>query len=180
MSISECIKTRRSIRKYKSDKVDHSVIEEIIADAAFAPSWKNSQTVRYIVCEGDLKDRIADEATTIWPGNGAIIKEAPALIVVVSIDKRSGYERDGSPSTPKNDGWTMYDAGVASQTLCLSAHEHGLGTVIMGLYDEDAVIDILGIEEGRSVSALIPIGYPDIEPEAPRRKEVSELLTFKS
>ena len=180
MTVKECIKTRRSIRKFKADAVDHSIIEEIISDAAYAPSWKNSQTVRYIVAEGALKDRIADEATTIWPGNGAIIKEAPALICVISIDKRSGYERDGSPSTPKNDGWTMYDAGVASQTLCLSAHDHGLGTVIMGLYDESTLIDILGLEEGRSVSALIPIGYPDIDPEAPKRKEVSELLSFRT
>ncbi len=180
MSISECIKSRRSIRKFKGDAVDHALIEEIIADAAYAPSWKNSQTVRYIVCEGAVKDRIADEATTIWPGNGNIIKEAPALVVVISIDKRSGYERDGSPSTPKNNGWTMFDAGIASQTLCLSAHEHGLGTVIMGLYDEDKIVDILGIEDGRSVSALIPLGYPDIDPEAPKRKEVSDLLSFRS
>ncbi len=180
MSISECIRSRRSIRKFKSDPVDHAIIEEIIGDAAYAPSWKNSQSVRYIVCEGALKDRIADEATTIWPGNGAIIKQAPALVVVVSIDKRSGFERDGSASTPKGDGWTMYDAGVASQTFCLSAHEHGLGTVILGLYDESTVIDILGIEEGRSVSALIPLGYPDIDPEAPKRKDVSELVSFRS
>ncbi len=180
MTVQDCIKTRRSIRKFKSDAIDHSVIEEIIGDAAYAPSWKNSQTVRYIVAEGAIKDRIADEATTIWPGNGTIIKQAPALIVVVSIDKRSGYERDGSASTPKGDGWTMYDAGVASQTLCLSAHDHGLGTVIMGLYDESTVIDILGIEEGRSISALIPIGYPDIDPEAPKRKEVAELVSFRS
>ena len=179
MTVNECIKTRRSIRKFKTDPIDHSVFEEIIADASMAPSWKNSQTVRYIIVEGALKDRIADEATTIWPGNGAIIRQAPALVVVVSIDRRSGYERDGSASTPKGDGWTMFDAGVASQTLCLSAHDHGLGTVIMGLYDESTLIDIPGLEEGRSISALIPIGYPDIQPEAPKRKEVADLLEFR-
>ena len=179
MTVKDCIKTRRSIRKFKADPVDHAIIEEIISDASFSPSWKNSQSVRYIAVEGALKEKIAKEATTIWPGNGAIIEQAPVLIVVVSVDKRSGYERDGSASTPKGDGWTMFDAGVASQTLCLSAHDHGLGTVIMGLYDEDTLIDILGLEEGRSVSALIPLGYPDIDPEAPKRKEVSDLLSFK-
>jgi len=180
MTAQDCIKGRRSIRKFKADAVDHSIIEEIISDASFSPSWKNSQTVRYIVVEGALKDKIASEATTIWPGNGDIIKQAPALICVISIDKRSGYERDGSASTPKQDGWTMFDAGIASQTISLSAYEHGLGTVIMGLYDESTIIDILGLEEGRSVSALIPIGYPDIDPEAPKRKSVEELLVFKS
>lgn len=178
MDLQECIKTRRSIRKFKDEAIDHSIIEAIVADAAYAPSWKNSQTVRYYVAEGAVKDQIADEATLLWPGNGAIIKQAPALVVVVSIDKRSGYERDGSPTTIKGDGWTMYDAGVASQTLCLAAHDRGIGSVIMGIYDEKIVASILGLEEGRSVSALIPIGYPDIAPEAPKRKEVSELLTF--
>lgn len=180
MNISECIKTRRSIRKFKSDPVDHKLIEEIVSEASFSPSWKNSQTVRYIAVEGALKDRIAKEATTIWPGNDPIISSAPMLIVVVSIDKRSGYERDGSPSTPKNDGWTMFDAGIASQTLCLSAHSRGLGTVILGLYDEAKVCELLELEDGRSVSALIPLGYPDIDPEAPKRKDVTDLLSFKS
>lgn len=180
MTAQECIKTRRSIRKFKADSIDHSIIEEIIADASFSPSWKNSQTVRYVVAEGKVKDEIAEKATSIWPGNGDIIKNAPALVVVVSIDKRSGYERDGSPSTPKNDGWTMFDAGIASQTLCLAAHERGIGSVIMGLYDEDVVSEILSLEEGKSVSALIPIGYPDINPDAPKRKSVEDLLVFKS
>lgn len=180
MTTLECIRTRRSIRKFKPDMIDHSIIEEIIADSAFAPSWKNSQTVRYIVVEGALKDAIADQATLLWPGNGAIIKAAPALVVLVSIDKRSGYERDGSPTTIKGDGWTMFDAGIAAQTFSLAAHERGIGSVIMGIYDEKIVASLLELEEGRSVSALIPIGYPDIDPEAPKRKEVSDLLSFKS
>lgn len=180
MTAQECIRGRRSIRKFKPDAIDHSIIEEIVADASYSPSWKHSQTVRYIVVEGALKDKIASEGTTIWPGNGNIIKQAPALVCVISIDKRSGYERDGSYSTPKQDGWTMFDAGVASQTLALAAYDRGLGSVIMGLYDEATIIDILGLEEGRSISALIPIGYPDIDPEAPKRKSVEELLVFKS
>lgn len=180
MNTQECIRTRRSIRKFKPDAIDHSIIEEIVADASYAPSWKHTQTVRYYVVEGELKDKIADEATTIWPGNGAIIKQAPVLVCIVSIDKRSGYERDGSYSTPKGDGWSMFDAGVAAQTLALAAHDRGIGSVIMGLYDEDTLASILDLEEGRSISSIIPLGYPDIDPEAPKRKEVSELLIYKS
>ena len=180
MTAQECIRTRRSIRKFKTDAIDHQIIADIIGDAAYAPSWKNSQTVRYIVCEGAIKDEIAEKATLTWPGNGAIIKAAPALVCVISIDKRSGYERDGSATTSKGDGWTMYDAGVASQTFCLAAHDRGIGSVIMGIYDGDVVASILELEEGRSVSALIPIGYPDIDAEAPKRKSVEELLVFKS
>ncbi len=178
MTVKDCIRTRRSIRKFKADPVDHSIIEEIISDASFSPSWKNSQTVRYIAVEGALKERIAKEATTIWPGNGAIIEQAPVLIVVVSVDKRSGYERDGSASTPKGDGWTMFDAGIASQTFCLAAHEYGLGTVIMGIFD-DSLSDVLEIPEDRELVNIICIGHPDESPEMPKRKSVSDLLTYK-
>ena len=81
-------------------------------------------------------------------------------------------------STPKGDGWTMYDAGVASQTLCLSAHEHGLGTVIMGIFD-DTLSDVLEIPDDRELVNIICIGHPAESPEMPRRKTVSDLLSYK-
>ena len=49
MEAIECIKTRRSIRKYEDKPVDRSLIEEIIEIARFAPSWKNSQSVSSIL-----------------------------------------------------------------------------------------------------------------------------------
>lgn len=56
MEAIECIKTRRSIRKYEDKPVDKSLIEEIIEVTRFAPSWKNSQTVRYIaIYDKDIK-----------------------------------------------------------------------------------------------------------------------------
>ena len=102
------------------------------------------------------------------------------LIAVTVIKNRSGFERDGSYSTFRNDTWQMFDAGVASQTFCLSAHEKGIGSVIMGLFDQDTVSSLLSIPEDRELIALIPIGYPDEAPAAPKRKPVSDLLTFQS
>ena len=49
----------------------------------------------------------------------------------------------------------------------------------MGIYDEKKVIDILGVPEGQSVSSLIALGHPAEEPQAPKRKEVADLLTVK-
>ena len=46
MDVSQAIRTRRSIRKYKQETVPHKVVEEIVADAAYAPSWKNTQIAR--------------------------------------------------------------------------------------------------------------------------------------
>lgn len=178
MTAKECILNRRSIRKFKSDAVDHELLKGIIGTASYAPSWKHTQITRYVAVEGALKDKIADEGTQMFPNNGNIIKNAPMLIAVTIIKGRSGYERDGSFTTDRGDSWQMYDAGVASQTFCLAAHEAGLGTVIMGIFDRPIVSSLLQIPEDRELVALIPIGYADEEPAAPRRKPVDELISF--
>ncbi len=179
MIAKDCIKSRRSIRKFKPDAVSHEVLEEVIATSAFAPSWKNTQITRYIAVEGEMKDKIANECTDAWPGNGKIIAAAPMLMVISIIKNRCGFERDGSFTTERGDSWQMFDAGVASQTFCLALHEAGLGGVIMGIFDHKKVGELLGLEDDREVVALIPIGYPDEEPNAPKRKEVSELLSYR-
>lgn len=179
MTAKDCIIGRRSIRKFKPNAIDHSVLEELVATASYAPSWKHTQITRYIAVEGSLKDQIAKEACDAYPHNGDIIHSAPVLMVVSVIKNRSGFERDGSYSTPRKDGWQMYDAGVASQTFCLAAYDKGIGSVILGIFDSEKVASILGVPEDRDVIALIPIGYPDEAPVAPRRKPVEDLLSYK-
>lgn len=177
MIASECITGRRSIRKFTEQPVPHELIEQIVSTASFAPSWKNTQIVRYIAVEGDKKAALA-KCTSIYPGNGLIMEQAPMVIAVTAITGRCGFERDGSFSTPKGTGWQMYDAGVASEAFCLAAYEQGLGTVIMGLFDEEEASKVLELPEGRELVALIPIGYPAEAPNAPKRKTVQELITF--
>ena len=179
MTAKECIMGRRSVRKFKPDAVDHALLASIVDTAAFAPSWKNTQIARYIAVEGALKDRIADEATLAWPNNGKIIKGAPLLIAVTMVTGRSGFERDGSYSTDRKDGWQIYDAGIASETFCLAAFEEGLGSVIMGIFDGAIASSLLEVPEGQELMALIAVGYPDEEPAAPKRKTSADLLTFK-
>ncbi len=180
MNAKDCILGRRSIRKFKSDPVSHELLEEIVTLASYAPSWKHTQITRYVAIEGALKDKIAKEGTTIYPGNGRIIAEAPMLIAVTIIKNRSGFERDGSYSTPRKDSWQMYDAGVASQTFCLAAYEMGLGSVILGLFDQETVEKLINLPESQELVALIPIGYPDEDPVAPKRKAVTDLLSYQS
>ena len=78
----------------------------------------------------------------------------------------------------KEDRWQMFDVGAACQTFCLAAHDAGLGTVIMGIWDEDGITDLLQIPEDQELAALIAIGHPDIDPDTPKRKSVSDLLTY--
>ena len=179
MTAKECIRGRRSIRKFRDTKVDHRLLEEIVETASYAPSWKHTQIVRYVAVEGALKDKIGSECTSMFPNNGVIIQNAPMLIAVTVIKNRCGYERDGSFTTPRKDTWQMYDAGVASEAFCLAAYEQGLGSVIVGIFDGDAVSALLELPEDRELVALIPIGYPDEAPAAPKRKPVSELVSYK-
>ena len=101
------------------------------------------------------------------------------VIAVCMVTGRSGFERDGSYSTKKEGGWQMFDAGIATQSLCLAAFEAGLGTVIMGIFDIEEASQVLGVPEGQELVALIPIGYPAEEPVAPKRKTVQDLLSFQ-
>lgn len=179
MTPSECIKTRRSIRQFTSESIPHEVLSAIVETASYAPSWKHTQIVRYIAVEDPaLKNQVAEECTDMYKNNGEIIKRASMLIAVTMIKNRSGYERDGSFSTPKGSGWQMYDAGIASEAFCLAAWEKGIGSVILGLFDENRASSLLKIPEERELAALIAIGYPAETPAAPRRKSVEELLTI--
>ena len=178
MNAAECIKGRRSIRNFKNDAISHSLLETIISNASYSPSRKNTQITRYIAIEDtSMIQKIADEFTPDFNSN--IIRQVPMLIAVTFLKGRCGFERDGSFSTKKEDRWQMFDVGAACQTFCLAAHEQGLGTVILGIWDEDGITELLQIPETQELAALIAIGYPDIAPDAPRRKSVEDLLTYR-
>ena len=180
MDVSQTIRTRRSIRKYKQEAVAHELIEEIVADAAYAPSWKNTQIARYLLVEDRAAiDKMAEEMVLGFKFNEKTLKSCAALMVLTYITSRSGFERDGSYATPKEAGFEMFDAGVAAQTFCLAAWERGVGTVITGYFDEEKIIDLLHIPENQKVGCVIGLGYPDEEPAAPKRKSVEDLLTYK-
>lgn len=178
MTAKECIMGRRSVRKFTDQAVDHALMSEIVGTASYYPSWKHTQIVRFVAVEGEKKERLAKECTDIWPNNGKIMESAPVVMAVTIIKNRSGFERDGSFSTNKGDRWQMYDAGIASQTLCLAAYERGIASVILGLFDDVKAADILELPQDREVAALIPMGYAAEEPAAPKRKPVEEILSF--
>ena len=126
-----------------------------------------------------LKETIANDCVCGFTFNTKTLLQSPTIVVVSYVTKRCGYERDGSFSTHRGEGWQMFDAGVASEAFCLAAYEKGLGTVIMGIFDDDKVAELLDIPEGRDVVALIPVGFPAETPVAPRRKPVEEMVIFK-
>ncbi|MCR5108064.1 MAG: nitroreductase family protein [Lachnospiraceae bacterium] len=179
MDVKECIKGRRSIRKFTDEPVPTDTLEKIVELASYSPSWKNTQVVRYIAIKDPvLKEKIANECTTGFTYNANAMGSAPMLIAVTVLKNRCGYERDGSFTTNRKDTWQMFDAGIASQTFCLAAYEYGLGTVIMGIFD-DTLSEVLEIPEDRELVNIICIGYPAESPEVPKRKTVADLITYK-
>ncbi|MBR2189454.1 MAG: nitroreductase family protein [Eubacterium sp.] len=179
MNAIECIKTRRSVRKFTDQPVTKEQLQAVVEAAAWAPSWKNTQTVRYTaVTDPAVKQEIAEKAVHGFAWNTKIISGAPVLVVLTSVLGRSGYEKDGSFSTSQGTHWQSFDAGAAAEAFCLAAHEAGLGSVILGVIDEEAIRAILQIPETEGVAALIPVGWPDESPKAPRRKTAEELLRF--
>ena len=153
METKDCILTRRSVRKFTDRKVEHRLVEQIISLAAYAPSWKNTQISRSIAIEDP---KVLEEiCRTYAPFNARIIGNCPLLIAQTFVKGRSGFERDGSFSTDREAGWQYYDCGIACQTLCLAAHDLGLGTVVMGVFDRkglEAYADsLVDGEDGRIV-----------------------------
>lgn len=179
MELLDAIKSRRSVRKYTDEAISHETLEEIIDVARFAPSWKNTQTPRYHVIENkEIISKIATEGVLGFEFNTKTLSRATAVLVLSYVTKRCGYERDGSFSTSKEDRWEMFDAGIAAQTFCLVAHGKGLGTCIMGIFDEEMIAKEIALPENEKIGAVIALGYPVFAPEAPARKEVSDLISY--
>ena len=66
MEALECIKTRRSIRKFTEQPVTEDEVRQVVEAAAFAPSWKNTQIARYIVVtDKEKKDKLADNCMVL-------------------------------------------------------------------------------------------------------------------
>ncbi len=176
MDAVDCILTRRSIRRYKPDPLPQGVLERIIELASWAPSWANTQCVRYFAVTGQLKDRLVD---LLGPGNKATaISQAPVVLAVCVIPGLSGVLRD-QPDNAKGEAWTYFDCGGAVQTLCLAAHALGYGTLQIGAFNYTAVGDLLDIPVNLELMELVTIGIADIEPVPPLRRSVGELLSYK-
>ncbi|MEA4954423.1 MAG: nitroreductase family protein [Pseudoflavonifractor sp.] len=179
MDTLECIKSRRSVRKFQSTPVSSAQVEQLAEAGQWAPSWNNCKAVRYTALENPaMLKRISE--TLVAPENAAIVGNAPLLIALSIVKKRSGYERDGTTSTAKGASWEMFDTGVACQNLCLAAHSIGLGTCIMASFHEEGVAELIDLPEEETLIALVACGYPESVPTPPRRKKVGEILRYRS
>ena len=176
MEVLEAIRSRRSIRKYKTDPIDDKILGEVLEAAHWAPSWANIQCWRFIVVrDNDVKSKLAD---TINVGNPATdaVRNAPVVIAACAELGKAGIY-DGVTVTDKGD-WFMFDVALAMQNLVLAAHSLGLGTVYVGRADAKEAAKILEVPEGYCFVALTPLGYPDQVRDPRPRKELAEIVFY--
>lgn len=157
--IDDIIRSRRSVRKFSEKEVTVDDIKQIVELSRFSPSWKNSQTVRYnCIRNKETIKKIAENGMNNFAWNTKTVLNAQALVILTSIPGLSGYNEDGNVETSKGDGWQMYDAGIAASTFCLATHSKGIGSVILGIYDEAYIQQLL--ETDCAVNGIIVVGYP--------------------
>lgn len=156
--IADIIARRWSGRAFDRDKpVDREQLIALLEAARWAPSCRGEQPWRYIVW-----DRFADEAAwsrafeCLSEGNRPWVRNAPILLLATAY---RFFEHDGSPNR-----WAQYDAGAASENLCLQAVALGLMAHQMGGFDAEKVRAAFQIPDEFECMAMIAVGYP-AEPE---------------
>jgi nitroreductase len=174
--LMEVIKARRSIRKYEEKEVPEELLNQVLEAMRWAPSWANTQCWEVIVIKDSATKQHLQE--TLAKGNPAAkaVVEAPLLLAICGKLESSGYYKN--EVTTKFGDWFLFDLGLATQNLCLAAHDLGLGTVVVGLFDHDATKSILGVPAGYELVTLIPLGYPAKVSSAPKRREIGEFTHY--
>lgn len=180
MEAIQMLKERRSVRRYKQEKVDRELMKEIIDISRFAPSWCNYQIARYTVIDDiEVIKRISEEGANDFIYNINTLKNTKGVVVLSFVQGKSGKIKGVDTSTLlEANVWEAFDAGIACQTFCLAAYAKGIGTCIMGVFNEKKIAEIINLPENETVAALITYGYIDEEPKTAPRKDVNDIMRF--
>jgi len=181
METLEAIRTRRSVRKFSDRPVEPEKLQAVLEAARQAPSWANMQCWRFVVVEDQATKAQISSLSFVeayfgpkgYKSNPAqkALAEAPVVIVACGEPTQSGELR--------GQQYYLTDVGIATQNLMLAAHDLGLGTVFVGVFDEEQLGELLGIPPELRIVGLFPLGYPREEQKAgPPRKPLDEIVHY--
>lgn len=181
METLEAIKSRRSIRKFSDQPVEPEKLQAVLEAVQQAPSWSNRQCWSLVVVQDqEARNRISELsfvesffAAYGYKSNPAQkgLAQAPIVLVACADPQQSGDLR--------GEQYYMADLGIATQNLMLAAHDLGLGTVFVGVFDEEQLKELLGIPANIRIVGLFPLGYPATEAKGgPPRKPLSEFVHY--
>lgn len=180
MTFEDLINRRQSVRKYQGKPVEKQKIEKLINAVHISPSACNSQPWKLIIVdEPELKNKVAKATFNKAISFNKFAEEAPVVAVLV-IEKAKTIAQIGG--LIKNQEYPEYDIGIAAAHFCLQAAELGLGTCMIGWFNEKKIQELLNIPKKRKIGLVITLGYP---PENYKlrnkiRKPAKEICGFNS
>jgi nitroreductase len=170
------ITSRQSDRKYSDKQVEREKLKRLIEAGRMAPSACNAQPWKFIVVtEPKLIARVAEAASAKLIGMNSFVGQAQAIIVVVR-EKPNLSSKVGA--TIKNKDYSLIDIGIATENICLQAKAEGIGSCIIGWFDESEIRKLLAIPRSKRVELLITLGYSLSDQKEKRRKPVEEVVSY--
>ena len=82
----------------------------------------------------------------------------------------------------KKKEYPLIDIGIAAEHICLQATEEGLGSCMLGWFDEKSVKSLLGVPDKKSIPLLITLGYTaeDYKHRKKIRKNMVDVVKYNS
>ncbi len=174
----DLIMRRQSVRRYIDKPVEKDKLGRCLEAALLAPSACNAQPWKFIVVDDPvLVRKVARETWNKLVAFNRFVEQAP-VIIVITIEK--------SPLVPtvggiiKNKEYPLIDIGIAAEHFCLQATEEGLGTCMLGWFNEKPIKKLLGIPGNRRIGLLISLGYEpgDYRLRQKIRKAPGKVITY--
>lgn len=178
MNFPELIRTRQSVRRYSSKPVENELVLRCLEAGRLAPSASNSQPWRFIVInDPEIRNKVAEATTNKGIPINNFAKQAPVLIVIV-IERPPFITRMAGNIKNKDFEWT--DLGIAAEHFCLQATELGLGTCMIGWFDEKKIIELLSVPKNKRIGLVITLGYAaeNYKQRQKIRKNPSEIISY--
>ena len=179
MDFSQLITVRQSVRKYANRPVPEETLDRLVEAVRLSPSASNSQPWRLIlVTDPALRDRVARATFSRLVSFNRFAVQVPVLAVLV-VEKPKVITQIGGRL--KDRDFPLIDIGIAAAHFCLQAADLGLGTCMLGWFDEAVIRELLHIPASRRIGLVITLGYraeAQIRPK--QRKSTSRMCSRDS
>ncbi len=156
----ELVQKRQSDRKYTDKPVEPEKLERCLEAARLAPSASNSQPWTFVVVtDPELVKKVGKAAAGPLKSFNNFASKVPVIVTIVMEKPKVVTELGGRI---KKKEYPLMDVGIAAEHFCLQAADEGLGSCMLGWFDEKKVKELLQVPEEKTVPLLITLGYtPD-------------------
>ena len=175
MDFLRLVMSRQSDRAYdKEHSVEPEKLERILEAARLAPSACNAQPWKFVVVtDRELSRKVGKAAAGL--GMNKFAKDAPVHILVVEESANITSLLGGKV---KDKHFPLIDVGIAASHIVLAAESEGLGSCILGWFDENEIKQLTGIPASKRLLLDIIVGYPLKEKRKKIRKVKEKVISY--